>query len=54
MNDELLHGLPEPAQAFLAYLAVEKGYSDATLAAYGRDLVQFEACARRNSRDGAT
>jgi len=33
--------LPESVQIFLAYLDIEKGYSGATLAAYGRDLVQF-------------
>jgi integrase/recombinase XerC len=33
--------LPEPLQLFLAYLDVEKGYSGATLSAYGRDLLQF-------------
>lgn len=34
--------LPEPAKAFLAWLAVEKGYSPATLAAYRADLEQAE------------
>ena len=34
--------LPEPGQAFLAHLAVQKGYSDATLSAYEGDLKQFE------------
>jgi len=34
--------LPEPGQAFLAHLAVQKGYSDATIAAYENDLKQFE------------
>lgn len=35
-------GLPEHIQVFLAYLDIEKGYSGATLAAYGTDLLQFE------------
>ena len=35
--------LPEPATAFLAHLAVEKGYSEATCRAYTNDLAQFEA-----------
>jgi integrase/recombinase XerC len=35
--------LPEPATAFLAHLAVEKGYSAATGRAYANDLAQFEA-----------
>jgi integrase/recombinase XerC len=34
--------LPETGQAFLAWLAVEKGYSQATVAAYRVDLEQFE------------
>lgn len=34
--------LPAPAQAFLAWLEVQKGYSEATVAAYQRDLQQFE------------
>jgi len=35
--------LPEPAAGFVAYLAVQKGYSPATTAAYAKDLLQFEA-----------
>ncbi len=35
--------LPEPAAAYLEHLRVEKGYSPATVAAYGEDLAQFEA-----------
>lgn len=35
--------VPDTALAFLAHLDVEKGYSQATVAAYGRDLEQFEA-----------
>jgi integrase/recombinase XerC len=34
--------LPENIQVFLAYLDIEKGYSEATVAAYGTDLLQFE------------
>lgn len=34
--------LPVLAEAWLARLAVEKGYSEATLAAYAGDLAQFE------------
>lgn len=34
--------LPEQIQVFLAYLDIEKGYSQATMAAYGNDLLQFE------------
>ena len=34
--------LPESAQGYLAWLAVEKGYSPATLAAYRADLEYFE------------
>lgn len=34
--------VPKSVQAFLGYLAVERGYSDATLAAYERDLKQFQ------------
>jgi integrase/recombinase XerC len=35
-------GLPEPAAAYVAYLAVQKGYSPATVAAYAKDIGQFE------------
>ena len=34
--------LPETIQFFLAYLDVEKGYSNATLNSYGLDLTQWE------------
>jgi len=33
---------PESLQSFLAYLSVQKGYSQATLGSYKRDLLQFE------------
>ena len=35
-------GLPEIGQAFLAYLDLEKGCSEATLCAYAGDLARFE------------
>lgn len=35
--------LPEPLRAFLDHLAVAKGYSPATLAAYANDLEEFHA-----------
>ena len=38
--------LPDAALAFLGHLDVEKGYSAATMAAYGEDLGQFEAFLR--------
>jgi len=34
--------LPDAALAFLGHLEVEKGYSPATVVAYGRDLEQFQ------------
>lgn len=34
--------LPEPIEMFLAHLELEKGYSSATVAAYGKDIMQFE------------
>ncbi len=33
---------PETVAAYLAHLAVEKGYSESTVEAYGRDLGQFQ------------
>ena len=41
-QDAAAAGLPLNAQAFLAWLAVEKGYARATLAAYESDLQYFE------------
>lgn len=35
--------VPDTVEAFLAHLAVEKGYAEATVAAYGRDLSQFQS-----------
>ncbi len=37
-----LENTSELIQVFLAYLDIEKGYSQATIAAYGGDLLQFE------------
>ncbi len=34
--------LPEPVREFITYLSVRKGYSEATLVAYAKDLEQFE------------
>jgi len=42
--------LPEVCQGFLSYLAIEKGYSPATVRAYAADLDQFEAFLVRRSR----
>ena len=41
--DENAEQLPAPAADFLARLDVEKGFSPATIASYGRDITQFEA-----------
>lgn len=40
----------ELVQAFLAYLSVEKGYSDATVRSYGTDLEQFDEFIRTRRR----
>lgn len=37
-----LESLPGPAQEFLEHLAGARGYSEATLGSYGRDLIQFQ------------
>lgn len=42
MTDKHCMNMSEPAMAFLEHLFVEKGYSPATVRAYGTDLVQFE------------
>jgi len=42
--------LPEPCQAFLAHLDVEKGYSLATVRAYGSDMEQFERFLTRRDK----
>ena len=38
---------PEPVEMFLAHLELEKGYSPATVASYGNDVMQFEEVLRR-------
>lgn len=38
-----LPALPDMAEMYIGHLAVEKGYSDATVEAYARDLHQFES-----------
>lgn len=39
--------LPEPVEMFLAHLELEKGYAQATVEAYGKDVMQFEALLAR-------
>lgn len=39
--------LPASVEMFLAHLELEKGYSQATVAAYGEDVMQFEAVVQR-------
>lgn len=46
--DMSLPQLPDMAEMYMAHLAVEKGYSDATIQAYARDLHQFEAYLQRS------
>lgn len=41
-GDPTPSALPGPAEAFLAHVAVQKGYSQATCAAYDQDLRQFQ------------
>ncbi len=38
---------PEPVEMFLAHLSLEKGCSEATTEAYGRDVMQFESVLSR-------
>ena len=40
---------PEPVEMFLAHLELEKGYSSATVEAYGKDVMQFEGVLARSS-----
>lgn len=42
MKEETKDTLPEAVAMFLAHLELEKGYSPATVAAYGKDVMQFE------------
>ena len=44
---ETLSKLPAPAAAFLAWMAYQKGASEATILAYGTDLLEFEAYLRQ-------
>ena len=44
--------LPETAEMFLAHLEMEKGYSPATVQAYGNDLLQFEELLTREGGNG--
>ncbi len=44
---EPLPPAPEPVEMFLAHLELEKGYSPATVAAYGQDVLQFEVVLQR-------
>lgn len=46
-NSGELAPLPDTAEMFMAHLAVEKGYAQATLQAYSRDLHQFEEFLQR-------
>ncbi len=46
---ELLSELPAPAAAFLAWMAYQKGASEATILAYGTDLLEFEEYLRQGS-----
>ena len=41
---------PETVSAYLDHLAVAKGYASATIAAYGEDLLQFEAYLARSGQ----
>jgi len=41
-EDAAVPELPRPAIVFLAWMQAQKGFSDATVAAYQRDLLQFE------------
>lgn len=56
-QDETKRQRPETIDMFLAHLASEKGYSDATVAAYARDIEQFdyflyhEQCGLENPQD---
>ncbi len=45
--------LPEDVMYFLAHLDVQKGFSSATLRAYGRDLAQWEAFLQEGSKSCA-
>ncbi|MEG1610537.1 MAG: tyrosine recombinase XerC [Bilophila sp.] len=42
--------LPAPAEAFLSWMLIQKGFSEATVAAYRRDLQQFETWLQSEER----
>ena len=44
---DIMNRLPEPAALFVSHLEVNKGFSPATLEAYGQDLLQFQAVLAR-------
>ncbi len=41
--DEIMRDLPAPARAFLAWMEFQKGASQATVLAYGMDILEFES-----------
>jgi len=43
--------LSTQGRLFMAHLDLERGYAEATVAAYGRDLLQFEEFLREKGRD---
>lgn len=47
MTDQTHNERPEPVDMFLAHLELEKGYSRATVAGYGLDVMQFESLLAR-------
>lgn len=47
MTDQTREERPEPVDMFLAHLELEKGYSRATVAGYGHDVMQFESILAR-------
>jgi integrase/recombinase XerD len=49
-NQLIQKGLQIPIRSFLTYLRVEKGRSENTLLAYGRDLAQFAAFAAERGK----
>jgi len=47
MQQETQNTYPEPVAMFLAHLELEKSYSPATVAAYAKDVMQFESLLSR-------
>ena len=41
--EEIMRDVPAPAQAFLAWMEFQKGASQATVLAYGMDILEFES-----------